>query len=488
MWRKGVGEGVDLQTKPNLTFLPRRDLLLGLFRSSVKNEMDLQMVFTQPLHNLFIGGPWPNMLRVLSLLLTVAAASASCTPGLDFPNQDLPGSPLLGVPSPSACEALCAANSACSTFVFIAPNCTADPAYSRCYLKAGIPPSRPQLECYCGGQVSRPPPPPSPPSPGPALYTLTDSGALTATLGDRGLVGLALAGGATIAVGADGWSALVDGTLLNSSSLPLPIANPLQGSVEYVYAAIPGAAPGLLYTAIVTYTLPPLGGFVRKALSLFSSAPAAALEVALVAPWDALYLALPAPLAGAVYPSGALGAYAAFLRAADGTGVAVAAENPFLAPTAAPAFARAGALVTVGYAPGLTWNQTTPYDPVPRPFAADAGLLALYALSPNAVPPSAEGDAGTRRHGATRPYLRALRGAAAAAAVEATDTLTGMVFEYEALGGALPAGVHAHRGAPAPSSWLNYAERDAFRAMGEAAFAAAHGGTLPEPLRVHIPW
>ena len=437
------------------------------------------------------GRGYARVMSLLALLaLALAGAAASCSPGIDYPNQDLPGSPLHGVPSAAACEALCAGTPACDTFVYIAAECPAGSGDARCYLKSGVPPSRQQLPCYCGGQVARPPPPPAPPAPGPARFTLTDGGALTATLGDRGLVGLALAGGAAVAVGADGWSALLDGALLNSSALPAPAARQDVGAVVYVYAGIPGgpsAPAGATYTATVTYTLPPRGGFVRKALALASSTPAAALHVALVAPWESLYLALPAPLVGALYPSGALGAYGAFLRAADGTGVAAAAENPFLAPTAAPAFAPAGALLSVGYAPSLVWNQTTPYDANPAPFAADAGLLALYALSPNAVPPASEADAGTRRYGATRPYLRRAR--PAGAPIEATDTLTGMVFEHEALGGArLPAGVHALRGAPAPPSWLNYAERDAFRAMGEAAMAAAHGGALPEPLRVHIPW
>lgn len=430
---------------------------------------------------------------VLPFLTLLAAAAASCTPGLDFPNQDLPGSPLHGIASPAACEAACSGNAACTTYVYIAAECPAGSGDSRCYLKSGVPPSRQQLPCYCGGQVARPPPPPTPPAPGPARFTLSD-GALTASLGDRGLVGVSLEGGASIAVGADGWSALVDGLLLNSSALPAPVATQDGNTVVYVYAGIPGsAAPGsATYTAIVTYTLPPGGGFVRKALALASSTPAAALQLALVTPWDALYLVLPAPLGGALYPTGTLGTYGVFLRAADGTGVAVAAENPFLTPSAAPAFAPAGALLSVGYAPSFYWNQTTPYDATPQPYAADAGLLALYALSPNAVPPATETDTATRRYGATRPYLRRLR--PAGAAVEAMDTLTGMVLEYEALGegssaGRLPARVHlARSGAPAPPSWLNYAERDAFRAMGEAALAAAHGGALPEPLRVHIPW
>ena len=411
---------------------------------------------------------------------------------MDYPNQDLPGSPLHGVPSAAACEAVCLGTAACDTYVFIAAECPQGSGDARCYLKSGTPPSRAQLPCYCGGQVARPAPPPQPPAPGPTLFTLS-AGALTASLGARGLVGLALAGGPALAVGSDGWSVLVDGALLNSSALPDPVATQDGGAVTYVYAGVAGAGAAT-YTVIVTYTLPVIGGggFVRKALALASSTPADALQVALAAPWDALYLALPAPLAGALYPTGALGTYGVFLRAADGTGVAVAAENPFLLPTAAPAFAPQGALLSVGYAPSLTWNQTTQYDATPQPFAADAGLLALYTLSPNAVPPATETDAGTRRYGATRPYLRRARPAAAAAAVEATDTLTGMLFEHEAFGragAALPAGVHAQRGgAPAPASWLNYAERDVFRAMGEAAFAAAHGGALPEPLRVQIPW
>jgi hypothetical protein len=320
-------------------------------------------------------------------------------------------------------------------------------------------------------------------------------------MGDRGLVGLSLDGGASIGIGAEGWAVLVDGVMLNSSSLPDPIASQDGGAVTYIYSDIPGAG-AVKYTAVATYTLPPLGGpFVRKALVLASSTPSIPLDLALVSPWDALYFSLPSPLVGALYPSGDMGTYGVFLRTGDGTGLTVAAENPFLSPTAAPAFAPNGALVSVSYAPGLVWDQTTPTDPTPQPYIADAGLLGLYPLSVNAVPPSTEGDTSTKRFGATRPYLRKLRAAGTSSSsststststsIETTDTLTGMAFEYEPLQQHLviPSGLHLHRhAAQAPLSWLNYAERDAFRGMGEAALAAAHGGSLPEPLRVHIPW
>ena len=417
----------------------------------------------------------PTYRALLAALSLAAAASAQCIPGVDHPGSDLPSAPLLGVRDAPTCGLLCNADPLCTVYVFIAPRCQPGGAQnaSLCYLKTGAPRAAPQLPCYCSGNATRAPPPPAPPPPGAVLFSL-DNGLVAAALGARGLVRLA-AGGVAAGVGADEWALVVDGQLVNSSLLPDPAAAQAApgGDVVYTYAPT-GAAPA--YAVTVTYAAPPGAAHVRKTLTVASSTPGAALELALVAPFDTLYLVLGAPLVGAAYATGALGTYGVFLRAADGTGAVAAAENPFLAPTAAGAFAPAGALVRVAYAPGLVWNQTTAADATPRAFVADAALLALYTLSPNAVPPAIERDATARRFRATAPYL-------GARAAEATDTFAGSLVEYAALGAAaLPAGVHA-----GPASWLNYAERDAFRALGEAAFAAAHFGGAA-PLRVHIPW
>ena len=62
--------------------------------------------------------------------------------------------------------------------------------------------------------------------------------------------------------------------------------------------------------------------------------------------------------------------------------------------------------------------------PVPAPFVADAGILALYTLGPHAVPPAIETDASSRRWVAgTQPY-------AGAAATHVTDTHAGMRVEF----------------------------------------------------------
>jgi len=338
-----------------------------------------------------------------------------------------------------------------------------------CYLKGALTPAK-QQPCRCGAPVSRAPAPA--PAPGAQRFSISTAH-VAATFDGRGLLSVSV-DGMSVGVTVDTFALALDaGVVVNSSSLADPAASqPTPASVQFVYASPP-------YTITVLYEVRAADWrFLRKALTV-ASAGGGAIAVGSVSPWDALALTAGSALAGAVHPTGALGAYGVFGRFADGTGLAVAAENPFLYPSLAPAASPTGALAHVGYHPALLWNQTTPYDATPRPFVADAGLLGLYALSPNAVPPSVEEDAASPRF-APIPRRRP-------AAAAATDTNAGMLVECEAFGPQLPAGVHTHLGAPADASWLNYAERDAFRAMGEAAFAAAHGGAA-KPLRVHIPW
>jgi hypothetical protein len=419
------------------------------------------------------------MLPVRFLLLSVSLILAiACTNGTDYPDGDLPGMPLPLPPvasngnAESLCAAMCAAEPACVASVTLDPGCATDGfSAALCYLK-GTQTAAKQQPCRCGAPVSRPAPPP-PAAPGPQRFAITTPH-VAAAFDSRGLLSIAV-DGVSVSVQVDTFALALDtGVVVNSSALPDPVGSqPSPTSVEFVYAAPP-------YTITVLYEVRGADWrFLRKSLSV-AAAGGGAIAVGSVSPWDALAVTAGSALAGTVYPTGTLGTYGAFGRFADGTGLAVAAENPYLYPSLAPAFSAAGALAHVGYHPSMVWNQTTPYDATQRPFVADAGLLALYRLSPNAVPPAVEARADSPRYAPT-----ARRRPAAAAA---TDTNAGMLVEFEAFaggGGALPAGLHTHFGAPADASWLNYAERDAFRSMGEAAFAAAHGGGA-KPLRVHI--
>lgn len=421
-------------------------------------------------------------MRYLLLLVLVGASRAStfpCAPGIDYPDGDLPNMPLplpfIGgnASSEALCAAMCVAEPACVASVTLDPGCAGGGVSAAlCYLKGTQTPAK-QQPCRCGAPLSRAPVPSAARS---AQRFAITTPHVAATFDARGLLSVTV-DGVSLSVQADTFALALDaGVVVNSSQLPDPAGSqPTPSSVQLVYSSPP-------YTITVLYEVRAADWrFLRKALSV-AAAGGGAIAVGSVSPWDVLALTAESALAGAVFPTGTLGTYGVFGRFADGTGIALVAENPFLYPSLAPAFSAGGALAHVGYHPALLWNQTTPSDPTPRPFVADAGLLGLYALSPNAVPPAVEANAASPRF-APAAYRRP-------AATAATDTNAGMLVEFEAFaggGGALPAGVHLHFGAPADASWLNYAERDAFRAMGEAAFAAAHGGGA-KPLRVHIPW
>lgn len=407
-------------------------------------------------------------------LLALSASARACTEGIDYPDGDLPSMPIV-LPTfdvstgQSMCASMCAAEPQCAISVTLDSGCDADAGGAAvCYLKLpGVAPA--SRACRCGGNVSRAVnPSPAPGAPGIKIYTAH----VSATFGTRGLLNVSV-DGITATVAADTFALALDGVVVNSSALADPSSSaPDAESAQFVFSSPP-------YTITVLYEARDDWRFVRKTVSVLSSAPV--ILVGSVSPFDTLVLSFSTALVGAVYPTGNLGTYGVFGRFADGTGVVAAATNPFLYPSIAQAFGPTSTLIHVGYHPALAWNVTTSYDSTPRPFVADAGLIGFYALSPNAVPPALEDDMMSTRYGAMRSYL-------GGRASRATDTLAGMLFEYESLAAAgsvsLPAALHLFRGRAADPSWLNYAERDAFRALGEAHFL------LPpaRPIRVHIPW
>ena len=82
---------------------------------------------------------------------------------------------------------------------------------------------------------------------------------------------------------------------------------------------------------------------------------------------------------------------------------------------------------------------------------------------------------------------RAVRYFSNVAGASAVDTHAGVLLEHLPFTNdtLLPTSIHTtFSGGNADPAWLNYAERDAYRSMAEAAMV------LPaaSPIRVHIPW
>jgi hypothetical protein len=302
------------------------------------------------------------------------------------------------------------------------------------------------------------------------LKTSTVSATVTDT---AGLTSLSIAGTPTLSFQLDTLALSLNGAVLNTSTLPPPsVVASGPAFLSLAYASPP-------FTITVTYDVLEGFDFIRKQISISSSTPSSPATIDSISPWDALVATAPTPLTDALYPSGELGTYGVFARFGDGSGVTATATNPFLAPTVAPAFSPNSLLFHVGYHPAMVWNFSTPTSPTPTPYIADSGLLGVHMLTPNFVPPHIEVDAGSTRWKATPPFVGALGGRVPGELVHATDTFGGMLFEgvsFRDEGALATAG--------APPSWLNNAERDAFRQMGEAHFL------LPpsQSVRIHIPW
>jgi len=307
--------------------------------------------------------------------------------------------------------------------------------------------------------------------------TITSENVL-ATFDSRGLVQVNVTGAPGLAVTMDSFALTVNiegggRVALNSSGIAATTVQ--QVDAETVVFVFVGWSVGWgPFTVNVTYEAHGAWRFLRKTLTVASVDPKSALVVTLVAPFDVLDVTAPSALTSVVYPTGDMGTYGAFSRWADGSGIMLAGTNPFLSPTIAPAGGPTGARLHVSYAPGITWNQTTVLDSTPQPFVADAGLLALYTLSANVVPPAIETDTCSSRYRATKPYASTLS-PLPGSVTHATDTMAGMLFEHVSFSPAVP---HQY------ASYVNYAERDAFRALSEAHFQ------LPpdKGISVHIPW
>ena len=90
---------------------------------------------------------------------------SSCVQGVNFKNNDLPGSPY-HYANPGACEAACKANANCVGYVWNAPGCEGTPPPGNCFLKSKLI-SKVNEPCACTG--TKPFPAPPGPSPAPAM-------------------------------------------------------------------------------------------------------------------------------------------------------------------------------------------------------------------------------------------------------------------------------------------------------------------------------
>lgn len=400
-------------------------------------------------------------LSIFSFALLSVALASSC---VRDPATDLPGFPVPITGGVSACASMCQVEPLCTHYAF-SPSCPE--GFAGCTLSFASTPTstpvnpRPHHPLMANKSSGTP-------------YSLRTS-TVSATVTDTaGLTSLSITGTPTLSFQLDTLALSLNGNVLNTSALPTPAvvaSGPAFVSLEYI------SPP---FTLTITYDVLEGFDFIRKQLSISSSTPSSPVTIDSISPWDTLVVTAPTPLTAAVYPSGTLGTYGVFARFGDGSGITAAATNPFLTPTVAPAFSPNTLLFHVGYHPAMVWNFSTPTSPTPTPFIADSGLLGVHMLTPNFVPPHIDSDAGSSRWKVTAPYVGALSGRVPGVLVHSTDTFGGMLFEGVSFlaGGAPPTTLAA------PPSWLNYAERDAFRQMGEAHFL------LPpsQSVRIHIPW
>lgn len=455
---------------------------------------------------------------VLSVAAHCAWAFEPCLDGVDYPNDDFPNMPLQMVEGDGQlCAAMCAGDSNCAMYVYMPAGCASGFSDAPvCYLKAQVPPSA-QKSCRCSGFVNRTQP--SVPTPDATAYVLSN-GIVSFGLGQRGLTWLNTSDKWTdqslaITVDLDSWVLGVDGLVINSTELTASSINVGNQSAQFVYLystnASSTAGETVQYVIAVTYQLGNGWRFVRKGMSVMSNASTGSISVETVSLWDALRITNPAigtaesaatsTLSSVVYPTGDMGTYGLFARYADGAGntagILAAVENPFLYPSATPAGGLFNAsmpstLIHAGYHPSFIYNLTVDGSATTA-YIPDAGILALYALGANQLPPYSESAPAGRtaavagqRGAAAERRIRSYAGAmpavtATASTIVSTDTGNGMRLDAVVFDHSLAAQQHQP---PSDPSWLYYSERDAFRYAADALYQLPPQGGIA----VHIPW
>ena len=195
------------------------------------------------------------------------------------------------------------------------------------------------------------------------------NGRISIVLDERGITALTdISIGRIYKLKEDGFRVVVDGTTLDSATLPKPRLSTQPGRAVYAYAS--GG-----YELTVTYEIQPSWRFVSKQLAIVK-APAAVYRVNEV---QVFRNELLEPVADRFVPGSrrdnlGTGDYGVFLRFTDKRGLLVAVQNPFLQVDGS------GASFGVRYAPDMEWRSQD------GPFVADRGLLAPYRQTGRVLP------------------------------------------------------------------------------------------------------
>ncbi len=201
-----------------------------------------------------------------------------------------------------------------------------------------------------------------------------------ATFGPKGLVSLKDAeSGASITLAQDDWSLVIDNGTLRSGDAQPEITKTAPGEIAYDYE-LSG------YRVQAVYRLDPGWRFVSKQLRVLR-APGLEFIVHQVVPWD---LVLQETVASAYVPSTYVPHFGAtieqsrkslpgkdlgeFLRLANGHGLFLTVQNPFLEAE------HGGKAAGLGYAPEMSWRQSW------GQFASDIACIGAYSLSRRRLP------------------------------------------------------------------------------------------------------
>lgn len=198
-----------------------------------------------------------------------------------------------------------------------------------------------------------------------------DNGRIRAVLGPRGLLALRdLEGDRDFTFPVDGFGIVLDGRSFHSADLADPTLAADPESVTYSWSAGP-------YRLDVIYELRPGWNFVSK--QIFATGLRGAFWVDSVAVFESTLARSPSGVfvPGTRYPDLGTADYGGALRFADGSGLLIAAQNPFLH------FRHTGGAFSLDYAPDMEWRSEY------GPFPADRGLLAPYRLAGRRVPATA---------------------------------------------------------------------------------------------------
>lgn len=188
-------------------------------------------------------------------------------------------------------------------------------------------------------------------------------------LGPRGIVALTdRASGRVYEIRDDGFTITLDGQAFSSASLPDPARAAGPDQVAYTWTLEP-------YRINVEYELQPDWGFLSKRVSV-TVAPGARFRVDTVEPVRLQLAERPTEVYVQSFdrPSLQTGDYGGAIRFADGTGLLLVVQNPFLDVVAEETS------VSIGYEPDMEWT------PEWGSFASDRALIAPYVSTGRRLP------------------------------------------------------------------------------------------------------